>query len=217
MPNIQQKYSYSFRIRCTTAVPPWLPEMMQKCSSSRLFFTPCGGLFRLWINQALSDSLKKSFSMRHPQYSASHCTFLQTFFGLEGPCDTVSLLRHPSITLLELHTKANCPRASVIFVRKPTWIQSEKMQTTGCLQRYSPSIPRTAQTEERRLWRLHLPDLFYSSPFKLTYCSHLLRESKKRENLKASSVSTTLGCPSQRATECEHLGKSPLLIGDRCP
>lgn len=74
------------------------------------------------------------------------------------------------------------------------------MQTTGCLPRYSPSIAHTAQTEGRCLWHLHLPDLFYSSRFKLTYCSHLLRENEKRENLKAWSVSTVLGCPSQRAT-----------------
>lgn len=141
----------------------------------------------------------------------------QNYFGLEGPCDTVSLLSHPCITCLEIHTKANCPRASVIFVRKPTWIQNEKMQTTGCLQRYSPSIPHTAQTEDRCLWRLHLPDVFYSSQFKLTYCSHLLRESEKREDLKAWSVSTTLGCPSQRATAHQHLGKPLLLMGDGCP
>lgn len=64
------------------------------------------------------------------------------------------------------------------------------MQTTGCLPRYSPSIAHTAQTEGRCLWHLHLPDLFYSSQFKLTYCSHLLRENEKKENLKAWSVST---------------------------
>lgn len=90
------------------------------------------------------------------------------------------------------------------------------MQTTGCLQRYSPSIPGTAQTEDRCPWHLHLPDLFYSSQFKLIYCSHLLRESEKRETLKARSVSPdVLGCPSQRAHQ--HLGKSPLVMGDRYP
>lgn len=66
------------------------------------------------------------------------------------------------------------------------------MQTTGCLQRSSPSMPGAAQTEHRCLWHLHLPDLFYSSWFKLTYCSHLLRESERRETLKAQSVSTVV-------------------------
>lgn len=189
---------------------------MQKSSSSTLFFTLCGGLFRLWINQALSDSLQKSISMRHPTLQ---CCTLYLFTQVLWTRRTLwhSLLSHPFITLLELQAKANCPRASVIFVRKPTWIQSEKMQTTGCLQRYSPSIPGTAQTEDRCLWHLHLPDLFYSSQFKLTYYSHLLRESEKRETLKAWSVSPVLGCPSQRATAHQHLGKSPLLMGDRCP
>lgn len=54
------------------------------------------------------------------------------------------------------------------------------MQTTGCLQRYSPSIPSAAQTEDGCLSSLHLPDLFYSSRFKLTYCSCLLREGARR-------------------------------------
>lgn len=76
-------------------------------------------------------------------------------------------------------------------------MQCEKMQTTGCLQRYSPSILSTAQTEERRLWSLHLPHLFHSSRFKLTYCSRLLRESEKGENLKGWFVSTMPGSPSK--------------------
>ena len=113
--------------------------------------------------------------------------------------------------------KANRLRASVMFIRKPTWIQCEKMKTTGYLQRYSPSILSTAQTEDRCLCSLHLPDLFYSSLFKLTYCSCLLRESEKRENLEGWSVSTTPGSPSQRATAGQHPGKCPLLMGDRCP
>lgn len=91
------------------------------------------------------------------------------------------------------------------------------MQTTGCLQKYSLSILSAAQTEDGCLWSLHLPDLFYSSRFKLTYCSHLLRESKTRENLKGWSVITTPGSPSQRATEGHHPGKCPLLMEDRFP
>lgn len=35
---------------------------------------------------------------------------------------------------------------------------------------------------------------------RLTYCFHLLREGKKRDNLKAQSLSPLLGCPSPRAT-----------------
>ena len=91
------------------------------------------------------------------------------------------------------------------------------MQTTGCLQRYSPSIPSAAQTEDGCLWSLHLLDLFYSSQFKLTYCSRLLRGSEKRENLKEWSVSAMPGSPSQRATAGQHPGKSPPLMGERWP
>lgn len=216
MPNTPQKHSYSFRKRCTTSASPWLMQMMQKCSSSRLFFTLCGGLFRLWINQALSDYKNLLVWDTHITVLLS-VPFHRTSLDWKDPVTQSQESSQPPIhhTPRTTHTKKkNYPRASVIFVRKPTWIQSEEMQTTGCLQRYSPSMPRTAQTEDRCLWHLPLPDLFYSSRFKLTYCSHLLRESEKRENLKAGLCALRWDAPRKGP---QHLRKSALLMGDRCP